>query len=27
MMDNTEYTFIPFTGDEPCKIGVGIQCS
>jgi len=26
MMDNTEYMFIPFTGDEPRKIGVGIRC-
>jgi len=24
-MDNTEYTFISFTGDEPSKIGGGIQ--
>jgi len=26
MTDSTEYPFIPFTGDEPRKIGVGIQC-
>jgi hypothetical protein len=27
MKDNTEYVgFITFTGDEPCKNGVGIQC-
>ena len=25
MMDNTEYTFKSFTGDEPNKIGGGIQ--